>query len=224
MAKLCLLRKVGGAARIAAIYLVAISTTAQAADFCVTCAGPEAHYACAFDGVAAGAEDPRLKLLCITELAKAGGHATCSVDRKQLTPCPGETKKLAMPDGMDLDTEAGATPAQAADPTGATKAVTPATDAKATKPETVVPKTAGPSVAPATPLSPAAAKPEAPPKTVEEMVEKGSASTEKALQDGGEAVEGAAKSTGNFLQKAGKAVGDAAKKSWNCITSLFGNC
>lgn len=190
----------------------------------MTCASPDAHYACSFEGVTAGAEDPRLKLLCITELAKAGGHATCSVDRKQLTPCPGETKKLAMPDGMDLDSDTAEKPGPPADPNAAATAGKPASDTKATKPETVVPKTVGTSVAPATPPNPAAAKPEAPPKTVQEMVEKGSASTEKALQDSGEAVEGAAKSTGNVLQKAGKAVGDAAKKSWNCITSLFGDC
>jgi hypothetical protein len=39
----------------------------------------------------------RGQFLCITELAKAGGHASCSATRAQATPCPGETRTVMFP-------------------------------------------------------------------------------------------------------------------------------
>ncbi|NOT72905.1 MAG: hypothetical protein HOP09_16995 [Hyphomicrobium sp.] len=194
------------------------SGAVTAGEFCVTCSGPDAHYACAFDGVSADTGDPRLKLLCITELAKSGGHASCSVDRKQIVPCPGEAKRLAMPEGFDLaPTPAAGTP-QAQPPAtpqpvaGDVPPPMPAPKgAPAPKSETTIEKSAGPA-------------PEAPPKTVQEMVEKGSKATGEAFEKSGEAAGNAVKSTGSVLEKAGKAAGDAAKKTWNCITSLFGDC
>jgi hypothetical protein len=169
-----------------------------ASEYCVTCSGPDRHYACTYDGAAADPGDARLKLYCITEMAKMGQHATCTVDRQQKSPCPGDLRKLAMPDGYDLSPPAAA-------PVDATKPATSnpgAQQGKAAGNETEVPKT------------------DAPPKTVQEMVEKGSASTSKALEPATDA----AKSTGSAIGKAGKAVGDAAKKTWTCISSLFGDC
>ena len=50
------------------------------------------------------------------------------------------------------------------------------------------------------------------------------AQSTQPLDEAGKAVDDAAKSTGAALSKAGDAVGAAAKKSWNCLTSLFGDC
>lgn len=197
-----------------AIYglLCIVSAPTRSAEFCVSCSGPEAHYACSFVGTTTDASDPRLKLLCITELAKAGGHATCSVDRSAVKPCAGLPKTLAMPEGFDLAPSAAQLPAPA--PEATTPAVatqSPADVLPAAKAETTVPKTAQPAE-------------EAPPKTVKEMVEKSTEATGTALEKGGDAAGEAVKSTGSALQKAGQAAGDAAKKTWNCITSLFGDC
>jgi hypothetical protein len=183
-----------------------LPVTAQAAEsaYCVSCEGPVAHYACAFDGAMADANDPSLKLVCITELAKSGKHASCSVDRKQPSPCPGDKKVMALPDGYQtLVQPAPEAPAHAIAPAGET-AQTPPQPKPAN--ETAVEKT------------------EAPPKTVQEMVEKGTSNTGKVLEKTGETAVDAAKTTGSAVEKAGKAVGDAAKKTWTCITSLFGNC
>ena len=195
-------------ALVAGTICLVLPSATWSAEFCVSCLGPDTHYACTFDGVTADPGDSRLQLYCITELAKAGKHASCSVDRKQNSPCVGELKKLAAPGGYDFS----APPAVAGTP------VSPA--------DTVATPPANPPAAPQQP-APAAAettipKKEMPPKTVQEMVEKSAAG--KTLEKGNEAVGEAAKATGSALEKAGQAVGKAAKKTWTCITSLFGDC
>ena len=191
------------AAKSAVVGLALFSPGAAAAAesaFCVSCEGPTAHYACSFGGAEADASDASLKLLCITELAKSGKHASCSVDRKQPSPCPGDMKVIALPAGY----QPAAQPATAAAPNAA-------------EPAQATPQ-------PKPPNEIAVEKTEAPPKTVQEMVEKGTANTGKVLEKTGESAVDAAKTTGSVVEKAGKAVGNAAKKTWTCITSLFGNC
>ncbi len=77
------------------VALLALTFGAAAQEFCVTCSGPEASYRCVIggDGTAAG-RSARGQFLCITELAKAGGHASCSATRGQENPCPGETRTV----------------------------------------------------------------------------------------------------------------------------------
>jgi hypothetical protein len=187
-------------AAVTASLVAAGTRVAAAGEYCVTCAGPEAHYACTFEGASAGPGDTGLKLYCITELAKSGKHQSCSVDRNEAKPCTGDVKVLAMPDGMAITPPAAATatdvPKSAAAPTGTVPAAENA----------------------------AKAQPETPPKTVQEMVEKGTGDAGKTLQKGGDAVVETAKTTGGVIDKAGKAVGDTAKKTWTCITSFFGDC
>ena len=189
---------------------VQAASPASATEFCVSCDGPDAHYACTYDGITADPGDSRLQLFCITELAKSGKHASCSVDRAQKSPCAGEPRKLATPGGYDLGTATVAeppadTPADTVEPAAKT-APTPAAPKTQAATETKVPKT------------------EAPPKTVEEMVEKSAESASKAITQSNEKVGEAASATGSAFKAAGQAVGNAAKKTWTCITSLFGNC
>ena len=204
---------------------------ARAAELCVSCTGPDAVYACQIEG-AGTAVDPRLSLYCITELAKTGGHASCSVERAKAAPCEGEKKQLANPVSIPAENESpapdAASAAETAEPVPAApaKPAQPlaATDAPVPPPPagqpavTEIPKTNGP------PKSVEGLKPVDEPKTVEEMVKKGTETAGKELQDGGKAAGEAVQTAGGALSKAGKAVGDAAKKTWTCITSLFGSC
>jgi hypothetical protein len=183
--------------------LTLASTQAQAGQFCVSCTGPDTHYACTFDG-ADDTNDASLKLLCITELAKSGQHAACSIDRTQVKPCTGAVKTVAVPDGYQPALPLPPPPVEAERPAA-------------------VPAPPAPSTAQSTPDN-VAAKPDAPPKTVQEMVEKGTSNAAKSLEQGGDTAVEAAKSTGGVIQNAGKAVGNAAKKTWTCVTSFFGNC
>ncbi len=205
------------AAAVAALGVPLLS--AAAAEFCVSCDGPAAQYACSIDGAAALSGDPRLKLYCMTELAKSGGHASCSIDRAQPKPCGGIAKVLGAPEGLELAKPQAPAPAGIAPPEAE---AAPPDDATAAKPNPAAP-------APAQAPQPDAqettvAKTPVPPKTVKEMVDKSSEQTAESLEKTGEAASSAAKSAGTALEKAGQAIGDAAKKTWTCVTSLFGDC
>jgi len=78
------------------IWALAVGAAAQ--EYCVTCTGPDASYRCVIGGdVTASTRSSRGQFLCITELAKAGGHASCSAARGQATPCAGETRTVMFP-------------------------------------------------------------------------------------------------------------------------------
>ena len=173
----------------------------SALDYCISCAGPEAHYNCRLDLPGANPRDLRLQLLCISQIATTGGHETCAVDSPQPTSCPGTLKVVAAPDEIMV-----APPAQAPKTAATSEGAAPPKAAGKAPAETVVPKDPKP------------------PKTVQEVVEKSAAATGETLEQAGGAAKGAAKSAGGMLQNAGSAVSNAAKKTWNCVTSLFGNC
>lgn len=198
------------ARRAAAVFAwVAIaSEPVSAGEFCVTCEAPSAHYNCVLPGPAADPSDTRLKLWCITELAKAGGHASCSVDRQQQAKCDGTVKTIALPDGYELGP--APTPADVArdQDTPPAAAATPPAEVGHSAAQTVIPKTQNPPAPQRQPDDPSITK-----KTPAESV---NTATESAAE--------AAQAAGSTLNKAGKAVGDAAQKTWTCITSLFGDC
>ncbi len=169
--------------------------TGQAAEFCVTCTGPEANYVCSLDGQATNSG---LKLYCMSELAKAGGHASCSVARTQKTRCEGETKRLPMPAGYEIGPET--TPADAQ--SGAETAVAPSSPATPAGGETTLPKSSHSDAdAPQRQSSP------------------GVGSEDNGVASGAEGT-----TDQSAVQKAGKAIGKAAQKTWTCLTSLFGDC
>src|SRR5690349_4877573 len=98
----------------ATLGAAALAQSSAASEYCVVCAGPDATYRCQVGGVApTGREtDPRLQLLCISEIAKSGAHDSCSIDRKATSAgageaCPGELRVIAAPTGPPP----GATPA-----------------------------------------------------------------------------------------------------------------
>lgn len=77
---------------------VAVATgflAATASEYCVVCSGPEAHYRCLTnDGREGVGADQRVWLQCIEQLAKGGGHESCSIDRAMTAPCSGITKTI----------------------------------------------------------------------------------------------------------------------------------
>ena len=172
---------------------------AMAAEYCVTCASPEANYRCEIGGKGS-AGDPRAWLLCITELAKQGGHESCSVDRKATAPCPGVLKVLAAPEG-----DAPPLPAI----------------------QTGVPEARPPDPKTQPPVQPQAGSEPAPkkvPQTMQELAGDTIQSSKDGMKKAGEAVTGTAKKAGEQVGKAGDAIGNAAKKTWDCLTSLFQSC
>ncbi len=199
------------------------ATAANATELCVKCSGPDASYACVIDGMSSATVDTMPRLYCITALAKAGGHASCAVDRSMTAPCPGERKELPTP-AMLNDPGPENQPPHGG-PDLATAPDAPAGHESQHAPSSPMP--AGP--AEATDQQPhdqpkEAAANEPPPKTVQEMVEKSAKSAGAGLSDTQKSAGEAAKSAGTALGKAGEAIGGAAKNSWKCLASFFSNC
>lgn len=190
--------------RLCVASLVLLSGTAGAAEICVKCTGPDASYDCIVNGSASA--DTVTKLYCITALAKVGPHASCAIDRNSVSPCQGERKEFTIP--ASIDGPFGGGPDRDA-----------STGAPEVSPSGVAPVAGQGHVDEQSSPQPAS---EAPPKTMQEIVEKSPVSA--SLAETQKTAGNAAKSAGTALEKAGSAVGSAAKTSWKCLSSFFSNC
>ena len=117
------------------LFLLAMAAgSAEGQEFCVACSDPPGIYRCVIDGA-----QPRggqsLQMLCVTAMAKEGGHATCSVKRGTVFDCDGAVRRLSWSAGETLSQpEASALREPPAKPAAAAPAA-PAPDAP---PQTVV--------------------------------------------------------------------------------------
>lgn len=106
----------------AAAALALSGPCAAALDFCITCTAPDAHYLCRMDSPSANPRDLRLQLLCISQLAEIGSHASCSIDNPRPQTCHGVLRVVEAPQDMAPPPPAAAAqtaPAPAVEPTGA---------------------------------------------------------------------------------------------------------
>lgn len=192
------------------------ATPAEATELCVKCTGPDASYACVVGSTSNPTLDTVSKFYCITSLAKAGAHASCSIDRNLTPPCPGERRELPIPAMLDEPDERpqpgdGSAAKQDHSSLGTQEAVAP----PASEPAAGSPPQHQPEGAPTA---------ETPPKTVQEMMEKSAKSAGDGLSQTQKTAGAAAKSASTALEKAGSAVGGAAKSSWKCLSSFFSKC
>jgi hypothetical protein len=152
---------------------------AEAQEYCVACSEPNALYRCVIDGA-----QPRggqsLQMLCVTAMAKAGGHATCSVKRGTVFECDGAVKRVPW---AALNAPP---PPDAAQPQPWAVQVAP-------KPEPAASSVHVPTPAPA-PAAPAPA-PDAPPQTVLELAKRANEKTAAQMKKAGETVKDATKKT-----------------------------
>jgi hypothetical protein len=179
-----------------AAVLCGLASMASAQEYCVTCSGPDTRYRCIIGGEPSpAARSSRGQLLCITELARSGGHASCSVGRTTSEPCDGEMRTVLFPAAAD----------PAAAPVGEAQPGMAYTEGAGAAPE-------GGQVA-----QELQAPEEGPPKTVEELAK-------KTVEASGEGLKKAGQAVGDTAQSAGNAVGNAVKKTWNCLSSFFSDC
>jgi hypothetical protein len=212
----------------ATLTAAALAQSAAATEYCVVCAGPETTYRCQVEGTPADGQetDPRLQLLCISQLAKAGQHDNCSINRKPAETCTGELKIIAAPNAP----LPGASPATTgADAPGATP-YAPIGAGTQRQSGTLQPSDLAPNN-PAHETSTDEAHTEKVPQTMEELAGQTVKNSKENLQKAGDAIggtgnaiAGGAKQAGEKIGDAGGAVGNAAKKTWNCLTSLFSDC
>lgn len=188
-----------------------------AESYCVACFDPDAVYRCVVAGALDTAPpDPRNQIQCVKQLAKAGGHARCSVERFSAAGCAGPERTI--------------NPATAVVPTVPTPpppADTPAPGvnekdgAAGPAGNTSAPQAAAPESDAAEALPPA---PTEPPRTVEELAKTTVESTKKGLDDVTGAIKDSTEKAGDQVKGVGGAMGEAAQKSWNCLTSFFSDC
>lgn len=190
------------AAVIACAALIGVQATAHARELCVVCAGPDVTYRCQIEGATPGRAETGDQVLCITTLAKDGGHASCSVRRAETGPCDGLPWVIARPIEAEPEPEMPA----------------PTVAGTAEPPIAAAPAEPAPATTDAAPEKPAA------PKTVEDLAQETAKTSGEGLKKAGDAVAGTAKAAGKKIEQAGDAVAGAAKKTWSCVTSLFTNC
>lgn len=151
---------------------------ASAQEYCVICTSPEANYRCIVESAPDTAVPAaRGRLLCITELARSGNHASCSVGRTTAGPCTGETRTVMFTRAAD----------EALPPIGEAPQET-------TRP-------GEPAAAEGAPLEPEPPS-SAPPQTVEELAKQTVEASGKGLKQAGKAVTDTAESTGKAVGNA----------------------
>jgi hypothetical protein len=95
--------RVMGRAIICGFFVATVCTVrAAAGEVCVVCSGPDATYRCSVDQ-ASNIERYRggervLQLMCISELARTGGHTKCRVNRDASGVCVGEARTIGLTD------------------------------------------------------------------------------------------------------------------------------
>lgn len=92
---------------LAALALACMANTAAAQEYCIACTEPQAVYRCVISDVRPGDSQP-LQLLCVSTMAKEGGHASCSVRRGTVFDCDGQIKKVSAVPGPAKATEPAA--------------------------------------------------------------------------------------------------------------------
>jgi hypothetical protein len=202
------------------LAVLAMPAAAGAATMCVTCVGPDATYRCVSEA-ASSPTDARYQYLCITEIAKSGGHQSCSVSRNASGPCDGPERVVGLAPAFDTN--------HAPQPITATPGdiPPPAAGAPALGGAQPAPVTATGAPGTGAPLPPAQSEPRQP---MPEPIKSGETEIPKSPPPTvGEMAKNASESTpigkaNKALQDTGKAVGNAAKKTWNCFASLFNDC
>lgn len=198
------------AALLSGIALVASNGEATAQEYCIACTGPNATYRCVIEGGTPQAMP--LKLLCISRMAKEGGHATCAAKNGTVFDCVGPIRRIDTSAGSDgLSPAPRPAPTEAANPQGApidgfsSPGTTPLPPATLPSKSGQGPDTADKPRDDRSVPDPAAPQ-KKPPQTVERLA-----------KDVGQ------KSADN-LKKAGKAIADTTTKAWRCVTTLFQGC
>lgn len=82
--------------------------SASAQEYCVSCADPVATYRCIIDDARAASGTP-LQMLCVTQMAERGKHATCAIKRVTVLECDGAIARITLPHIADPVSAATAT-------------------------------------------------------------------------------------------------------------------
>jgi hypothetical protein len=172
------------AAALAAVTTLFAASPVVAQEACIICSEPEKVYLCSVEKSdkvqKLGIAEKAVQYVCITEMAKLGGHGTCRVRRDvELGSCSGQPQTVSVASLIDA-----------------------ATDAK--RPVPVVPSgaIAGASAAsPAPTKAPPGSSPTDAPKTMVELARRTSEQSSEQLKQAGDQVQQAGKQVGGVVQR-----------------------
>ena len=178
------------------VMLLPVAVAAQGV--CVTCVGPDRNYRCTIkdaDKLQQFRGSQRAQeFVCLSELARAGGHQSCRLSTGFQGPCIGQPHEIDMAQiGKELGHEISRNVTQ--EPSNDTASPSTKAAGEPGNKSPVVPERKGP------------------PETLEQLARE---TFQKSKEQISAADEG--------MKKAGVAVGGAAQKTWNCVVSLFQKC
>jgi hypothetical protein len=114
----------------APIFCCVMADGAGAQEYCVACTDPPGLYRCVIEGARPGGTQS-LPMLCVTTMAKQGGHGRCSVKSGTVFDCDGQIKRIPWTAGGPQET---VTPPPPSPP----PAAAPKPEASSQPPKTVV--------------------------------------------------------------------------------------
>lgn len=190
----------------------AVAASARAQEVCVTCSDPDVSYKCSVKDAEKASQvrgaTKALEFLCITELARQGGHRSCRASRDYVGPCLGQQRQIDV--------------TRSSEPQGQTAGTEPP---DAERPAEEPRRAAG---QPPRTLEEMAREGMQKSKQQFDAVD---TSMKQAAKDTGKSLEKAGAAVGDAFKKTGSAVGDAVhksgevvKKSVECIVTLFTAC
>lgn len=197
-------------AAVAVALLLALPASAQ--EVCVTCSDPDVSYKCSIKDAEKAANvrgaNKAIEFLCITELARQGGHRSCRASREYVGPCLGQPRLIDVtrstePKGQTADSEQPEVAKPAEEPRRA-----------AGQPPRTLEEMAREGA-----------------QKSKQQFDAADQSMKQAAKDAGKSLENAGTAVGDAFKKTGAAVGEAVhksgevvKKSVECIVTLFTSC
>ena len=200
------------ATAVSLVLALGLAAAASAQEVCVTCSDPDVSYKCSIKDSEKASNvrgaNKAIEFLCITELARQGGHRSCRASRDYVGPCIGQPRQI------DL--------ARSTVPQG------PAVDngtQEETKPAEEPRRAAGQPPRTLEEMAREGAQ------KSKQQLEAADQSMKQAAKDAGKTLEKAGSAVGDAFKKTGTAVGEAVnksgevvKKSVVCIVTLFTSC
>jgi hypothetical protein len=156
-----------------------LSGTVLAQEYCVSCSGPDGLYRCVIDDARPGSTQS-LQMLCVTAMAREGGHASCRITRGTVFQCDAPVKRVSRP-GPAASADAKAPPGRGAYP---------------------------PAVPDRPPSDKPATTADEPPKTVVDLAKRANEQTIEQMRKTNENVKDTAKSMGDAIGSATKKTWD----------------
>ena len=182
---------------------------------CVVCTEPSVTYACAVADET-GAPTPTslaTQITCLQGLAKAGGHASCKVNRKDQGACQGQPVLLPA-------AAAGASSLEGLEAAGQA----PGGVDEGLPDQAIGTLQSDRALSQDGTLEPIPDEEEAPPKNLVEATSRAVKQSEEQLRKAGEAVSKTTRKVGEVVSDTSDQVGEAAKSTWDCVVSLFKDC